>query len=123
MPESENFSFDRKFLKRFLRILTVILRGKSSMIILYLLFVTILYETAAYNIGMITGTYYKALGERDVTEFWQQTIKALVLIAVIALLKSIQNYIASSVYLEWRRQLTDRLLSRYMQGLAYYELN
>lgn len=55
MPESENFSFDRKFLKRFLRILTVILRGKSSMIILYLLFVTILYETVGYNIGMCVG--------------------------------------------------------------------
>ncbi|CAG2110509.1 unnamed protein product [Medioppia subpectinata] len=120
---SQTFSFDVRFAKRFVHILAVMRNGRTLSVISYLLFVTVLYETAAYNIGMITGSYYKALGNKDSHEFWTQTIKAVVLIVIIAMLKSTKEYISSTVYIEWRRSLTARLLVHYFRDRRYYDLN
>jgi len=56
-------------------------RHKQIFLLLVLLFAfTIGNEIAIYNIGLITGDYYRTLNDKDQSAFIRQTIKSLLLI-------------------------------------------
>lgn len=55
-------------------------RYLSIFLLLILLFLAICNEIAIYNIGLITGDYYRILNDRDEKAFLSQTIKSLALI-------------------------------------------
>ncbi|XP_054168656.1 lysosomal cobalamin transporter ABCD4-like [Oppia nitens] len=120
---SSTYSFDITFVKRLVVISKVMINETTVVVMTYLLVICMIYETISYNVGMITGAYYKALADKDWNQFWSQTLKALVLIISIALVKSCKDYIVSTVYIEWRKSLTTKLNVLYFKDLSYYRLN
>ncbi|KAJ6219596.1 hypothetical protein RDWZM_005408 [Blomia tropicalis] len=98
-------------------------RYLSIFLLLILLFLAICNEIAIYNIGLITGDYYRILNDRDEKAFLSQTIKSLALIVAISLLKGIKEYISSSLYVHWRDNITSHLHHKYFQNYSYYHLN
>lgn len=68
-------------LKQFGALLRVLHQGKLVLLLLLLLLaLAIANEVAIYNIGLITGDYYRILNEKDESAFIRQTIKSLLLI-------------------------------------------
>ena len=119
----EKFNFDFVFIKRFIGLLLLARNETTLVMIFFLLLVSVLNETAIYSVGMITGAYYKVLGDKDWHQFWLQTIKALVLIISLALIKSCKEYVASTVQIELRKSLTKKIHLKYFSHLSYYKLN
>ncbi len=120
----KTFNFDLVFLKRFGKLLINLNSyGSTFALLTFLLLLAILQEIAIYNVGMITGAYYKILGEKNKHQFWVQTIQSSLLIIALALIKSFKEYVASTIYIEWRQKLTKKIHSLYFMGLSYYRLN
>ena len=140
-------------LKQFLKLLLLIHQRKLIVILLILLFVlAIANEFAIYNIGLITGDYYQIMNNKDKDAFITQTIKSVALIvgkhrcmiceilnniegylylkcsifilfSAMALLKSLKEYVASFLYIQWRDKLTGDMQDNYFVNIAYYRLN
>lgn len=119
----KDFNFDLVFVKRFYLLTSQIQSRNNSLIICLLLFLAIIYETLSYNVGMITGDYYKVLGDKDWTGFWNQTWKSVIYIVCIAVIKSCKEYVTSVLQVEWRQLLTTCIHERYFSNLNYYKLN
>ncbi|KAJ6221875.1 hypothetical protein RDWZM_000420 [Blomia tropicalis] len=90
---------------------------------IFLLLLAIANEIAIYNIGLITGDYYKIMNNKDRNGFFKQTMKSIGLIIGIALLKALKEYVGSYLYIEWRRHLTTNLHQKYLQNMLYYHAN
>lgn len=88
-----------------------------------LLILAIANEVAIYNIGLITGSYYRILNDKDEAAFFQQTIKSLLLIVAISLLKSFKEFVSSMIYVKWRSTLTTDLQEHYFRNMSFYKLN
>ncbi|KAF7492368.1 ATP-binding cassette sub-family D member 4 [Sarcoptes scabiei] len=91
--------------------------------LLFLLIFAILYEIAVYNIGLITGDYYKILNEKNEKAFLYQTAKSIGLIIAISLVKNLKDYIANYLYVSWRKCLTENLHDNYFRNQSFYRLN
>lgn len=134
--------------KSLLKLLLLLHRPRFIVWLLLLLLVfAIANEIAIYNIGLITGDYYQILNNKDKDAFIKQTIKSLLLItgkfaffgktpncchkyhfsflpfSGMAVLKSLKEYIASYLYIQWRSHLSGDLQDNYFLNLAYYRLN
>nr|XP_046913246.1 lysosomal cobalamin transporter ABCD4-like [Dermatophagoides farinae]XP_046913247.1 lysosomal cobalamin transporter ABCD4-like [Dermatophagoides farinae] len=85
--------------------------------------IAILYEVAIYHVGLISSDYYEILGEKDKHRFIIQTLQSIGLIIAISLLKSLKDYLASYLHVEWRKQCTIQIHDQYFQNFAYFRLN
>lgn len=111
-------------LKQFCALFGVLHRQKLVMSMLALLLtLAIANEVAIYNIGLITGDYYRILNDKDQTAFFEQTIKSLLLIVAISLLKSFKEFVSSMIYVKWRATLTTDLQEHYFRNMSFYKLN
>ncbi|KAM6954002.1 lysosomal cobalamin transporter ABCD4 [Aplochiton taeniatus] len=117
---------DWKFVQRFCSILRVLFPSWSNQNVL--MFVTLLCVTLAeqliiYQVGVIPSQFYKVLSEKDYAEFRNLVGLALVLILLNSTLKSLDQYICSQMYVNWRKTLSESLHTAYFQGRVYYTLN
>ena len=119
----EKLHLDSLLMTRFLALARRSRSVTTCLLIFYLLLLTALNEIVVYNVGMITGEYYKVLADKNWTRFWGQTGKALVVIVALALIKSSKEYVASTVTIEWRARLTKLIHLNYFSDLTYYKLN
>lgn len=104
--------------------LAVLINRKWTIILFFVLLgLALLNEYAIYNIGLITGDYYKIMNEKNVSAFWKQTTKSVLLIVGMALAKCVKGFAAQWLYVGWRNNLTDTLHRKYFQNLGYYRLN
>ena len=96
-------------LKNFLKYLTTICRrlfpaivSPSTFTFLALLIDVVVLEVVIYQVGLISGKYYKCLSDRDLNAFWSLTINAILYIIVNSILKSFKNFsnISFEYYLE-----------------------
>ncbi|XP_068948301.1 lysosomal cobalamin transporter ABCD4 isoform X2 [Petaurus breviceps papuanus] len=117
---------DLHFLRRFLKIQSILFPHFSSqnvLMFLTLLCVTLLEQLVIYQVGLIPSQYYGVLGNKDLDGFKTLTCLALVLILVNSTLKSFDQFICNLLYVSWRKDLTEHLHCLYFQGRIYYTLN
>lgn len=120
----ESFVLDLNFIKRFCQLLISVSKDRLTIVLLILLLILALSEQIfIYNVGLITSGYYKILVDKDLSQFWIYTIKALLLVSGQVLLKNVKEYVSSLLYLKWRKSICLRLHSLYFNGIAYYQLN
>lgn len=113
---SSSFSKEPKMLsggKRILKLLHLI-NGTTVIrtTLLGLLLLVILYEVTVYNIGLITGDYYKILNNKDQNAFLRQTLKSLGLILglISKCLFSNKPHMFFPPHSDFSTQVTERLL-------------
>ena len=117
-------TFGWLFIKRFSRLLSYLNGIRSNFLMLISLLIWAgLEEFAAYNIGMITGTFYKVLGDKDKNGFYRQLTQSILLIIGIAIVKSVKDLTANHLYLGWRNKLTHWIHSLYFTDILYYNIN
>uniref|UniRef100_A0A4X2LG33 ATP binding cassette subfamily D member 4 n=3 Tax=Vombatus ursinus TaxID=29139 RepID=A0A4X2LG33_VOMUR len=117
---------DLHFLRRFLKIQSILFPRFSSqnvLMFLTLLCVTLLEQLVIYQVGLIPSQYYGVLGNKDLDGFKTLTCLALVLIVVNSTLKSFDQFICNLLYVSWRKDLTEHLHCLYFRGRIYYTLN
>lgn len=90
---------------------------------IFLFLLALLEQFLAFNVGMITSSFYKILGDKDLSKFWMQTIKSLMYVLAIAFVMSAKDYTSSTLYLSWREILTKKLHKLYFFSDFYYKLN
>ncbi|XP_077408168.1 lysosomal cobalamin transporter ABCD4 [Vanacampus margaritifer] len=117
---------DWRFVQRFCRIQKVLFPSWSSQSVL--MFVTLLGVTLAeqliiYQVGVLPSRFYNVLADKDNTAFKNLLLTALLLILLNSTLKSLDQYIANLMYVNWRKTLTESLHKAYFQGRVYYTIN
>ncbi|XP_071602120.1 lysosomal cobalamin transporter ABCD4 isoform X12 [Heliangelus exortis] len=117
---------DALFLRRFLRLLSVLFprwASPGALMFLTLLCVALLEQLVIYQVGVIPSQYYEVLGSKDFSGFRAVTAVSLTLIVVNSMLKSFDQFICNMMYVSWRKSLTEYLHSCYFQGQVYYSLH
>ncbi|RXM29889.1 ATP-binding cassette sub-family D member 4, partial [Acipenser ruthenus] len=117
---------DLQFVRRLCRIQKILFPSCSSQNVLMfgtLLFVTLLAQLIIYQVGVIPSKFYEVLSDKDLTGFKNLTLVAVLLITINSALKSLDQYISSLMYVNWRKSLTEHLHQCYFQGRVYYTLN
>ncbi|MGH0181671.1 UNVERIFIED_CONTAM: hypothetical protein FKN15_007516 [Acipenser sinensis] len=117
---------DLQFVRRLCRIQKILFPSCSSQNVLMfgtLLFVTLLAQLIIYQVGVIPSKFYEVLADKDLTGFKNLTLVAVLLITINSTLKSLDQYISSLMYVNWRKSLTEHLHQCYFQGRVYYTLN
>uniref|UniRef100_A0A5F8H551 ATP binding cassette subfamily D member 4 n=1 Tax=Monodelphis domestica TaxID=13616 RepID=A0A5F8H551_MONDO len=117
---------DLQFLRRFLKIQSILFPYCSSqnvLMFLTLLCVTLLEQLVIYQVGLIPSQYYGVLGNKDLDGFKSLTSLALFLIVLNSTLKSFDQFICNLLYVNWRKDLTEYLHCLYFRGRIYYTLN
>ncbi|XP_038677407.1 ATP-binding cassette sub-family D member 4 [Scyliorhinus canicula] len=117
---------DLLFVRRFCRIQAVLFPSWSSQSVLMfatLLFVALLEQLVVYQVGIVPSQYFKILGEKDLVGFRNITVIAICLIVANSVLKSLDQFISSLLYVRWRQSLTMHLHKSYFKRKVYYALN
>uniref|UniRef100_A0AAR2IH67 ABC transporter domain-containing protein n=1 Tax=Pygocentrus nattereri TaxID=42514 RepID=A0AAR2IH67_PYGNA len=117
---------DWKFLQRFYSILKILFPSWSNQNVLMfatLLGVTILVQLVIYQVGLIPSQFYGVLSQKNYGKFQELVSFAILLILINSVLKSVEQYICSLLYVSWRESLTEDLHRDYFWGRVYYTLN
>ncbi|XP_036448190.1 ATP-binding cassette sub-family D member 4 isoform X2 [Colossoma macropomum] len=117
---------DWKFLQRFYSILKILFPSWSNQNVLMfgtLLGVTILVQLVIYQVGLIPSQFYSVLSQKNYGKFQELVSFAILLILINSVLKSVEQYICSLLYVSWRKSLTEDLHRDYFWGRVYYTLN
>ena len=115
--------FKKMPFKTILSLAVLINRKWTTILTVILLILALIYEYSVYNIGLITGDYYKIMNEKNVDRFWHQTVVSVLLILGMASAKSAKGLVTQSLYVGWRNNLTETLHKKYFQNQAFYRLN
>ncbi|XP_077592917.1 lysosomal cobalamin transporter ABCD4 [Stigmatopora nigra] len=117
---------DWKFVQRFCAILKVLFPSWSSQSVLMfatLLGVTLAEQLIIYQVGVLPSRFYNVLADKDSEGFKSLLLTAALVIILNSTLKSLDQYIASLMYVNWRKTITENLHKGYFQGRVYYTLN
>lgn len=122
--EMERLALDCLFLRRFRRLSAIVLSNTGAVLVmLVLLVLSVTYEVIVYQVGLTTAQYYVVLGKKDWWGFVNHTAFCLVLIAMVACVKSCKRYVSSTVTVQWRQLLTKRLQELYFSRKVHYRIN
>ncbi len=77
----------------------------------------------AYEVGLISGQFYKVLGGQDLPAFKQLVATSLATVLGLGVVLSLRVFSTRSLTVEWRRNLTHSLHSLYFRDIGYYRLN
>nr|XP_061806399.1 lysosomal cobalamin transporter ABCD4-like [Nerophis lumbriciformis] len=125
-PKQTRPKLDWTFVQRFCSILKVLFPSWSSPIVLMfatLLGVTLAEQLIIYQVGVLPSRFYNVLADKDNEGFKSLLLTAGLVIILNSTLKSLDQYIASLMYVNWRKTLTESLHKAYFQGRVYYTLN
>ncbi|XP_064623835.1 lysosomal cobalamin transporter ABCD4-like [Lineus longissimus] len=123
---SVSYGFDLCFFRRFFRLTKVMFpQVKASSVLLFfaLLLVCLLEQVIIASVGVIPSKFYKVLGDKDATGFKHEIIMASILIISIAFVKSTHQYMASLLYVFWRKLITKYIHKLYFRDILYYKVN
>jgi len=76
-----------------------------------------------YNVGLIPSQFYAVLTAKPPDGFTPLVFRSLVIILVVAVIKSLVKGVFELLDVTWRRLITDRLHNLYHARLACYKLN
>uniref|UniRef100_A0A8C9WCZ4 ATP-binding cassette, sub-family D (ALD), member 4 n=1 Tax=Scleropages formosus TaxID=113540 RepID=A0A8C9WCZ4_SCLFO len=88
-----------------------------------LLGVTLFEQLVIYQVGVIPSKFYEVLAGQDLEAFKTLLLFAGLLIVLNSMLKSLDQFICSVMYVSWRKSLTEWLHTFYFQSRVYYTLN
>lgn len=123
---SQRYGFDILYLVRFYHLHKHLYpKGQPCSIFLAIFLVAIsgLEQYLVFEIGMIAGAYQKVFVSKDLEGFKLHTLKSLILILAISLVKSVRVFTTKALTVQWRRTLTRSLHHKYFQKFLYYDLN
>ena len=69
------------------------------------------------------GDLASALAAKDAGRFWRTIYECLAMLVVAVPIVAMYYFVRDKLSLYWRRWLTRRILNRYLENRAYYELN
>ncbi|XP_061098026.1 ATP-binding cassette sub-family D member 4 isoform X2 [Conger conger] len=117
---------DLKFVQRFCSIQRILFPSWSSESVLMfgtLLFVALFEQLIIYQVGVLPSQFYEVLADKDFDGFKNLVKLAFLLILLNSTLKSLDQYVCSLMYVNWRQSLTESLHRSYFQSRVYYTLN
>lgn len=117
---------DRLFLRRFLTLQTVLFPGwtsENTLMLLTLLVVALAGQLVVYQVGILPSQFYGVLSDRDPSGFRRLSVLAVMLIVVISVLRSLEQYISKLVYVNCRKVMTEHLHRLYFTKQVYYTLS
>ncbi|KAI8987578.1 ATP-binding cassette sub-family D member 4 [Mycotypha africana] len=136
--QPKNYKFDMLFFSRLFSVLKILFKSnaiypcwstkkkarQNSLFWLYILFVTlaVLYEILVYFVGMIPSQFYTILTTKDKAKFGTFIIPCLLLVFVIAICKSLLNFMGGLFALKARELLTIHIQNQYLRSKAMYTL-
>jgi ABC-type uncharacterized transport system fused permease/ATPase subunit len=79
-------------------------------------------ELIVYQVGLLSGKYYKVLAQKNLSEFGGLVILSIVLIVVNAFVKSLVEFVSNLLRIVWRRYLTRYLNENYFARKNFYNI-
>jgi ABC-type uncharacterized transport system fused permease/ATPase subunit len=76
-----------------------------------------------YRVGLVSGQFYKVLGDKDAVGFRSAVLSSFAVIVAMTVVKSLRVYVTRVLSIVWRRLLTTQLHIKYLVGIRYYQLN
>jgi len=76
----------------------------------------------AYKTGLLSGLFYKVLGNKDLEEFKDACLYSLMIILGIVVMMSSRQYTGKVLIVRWRRKLCLYIHHLYLRDNAYYKL-
>lgn len=70
-----------------------------------------------------TGDFTSALAKNDANRFWRNIYECLAILVIMVPIYALYYFTRDKLGIHWRRWLTAKILDRYFDGRAYYELN
>src|SRR3954471_14155154 len=70
-----------------------------------------------------TGEFTSALAAKDGERFWRNIYECLAILVIAVPIYALYYFTRDKLGIRWRRWLTARMLGRYFNNRAYYELN
>ncbi|KAM8921134.1 lysosomal cobalamin transporter ABCD4 [Pelodytes ibericus] len=119
-------SLDWLFLRRFLKLQCVLFpdwTSQNTLMFLTLLIVALTGQLVTYQVGILPSQFYGTLGDRDLHGFQSLTVFAVILILLISMLRSTEQYISKLAYVSCRRDMTEYLHRLYFNKQVYYTLS
>ncbi|XP_066539713.1 ATP-binding cassette sub-family D member 4 [Hoplias malabaricus] len=117
---------DWTFLQRFCSILRILFpswSSRSALMFGTLLAVTVSVQLVIYQVGLVPSQFYSVLSQKNYGRFRELVSFSVVLILINSILKSMEQYICSLLYVNWRKSLTEDLHRAYFWRRVYYTLN
>jgi ABC-type uncharacterized transport system fused permease/ATPase subunit len=118
-----NLKFFFKFLsdlKKLLKLLFPNFVAVSTFIFVLLLIDLIALEFIVYQVGLLSGKFFKVLTSRDVSGFTSLAILAIALIIINSSMKSFNDFLARLLQIVWRKQITLKLHDLYFANKNFY---
>jgi putative ATP-binding cassette transporter len=70
-----------------------------------------------------TGEFMSALAAKDAVRFWRNIYECLAILVIAVPIYALYYFTRDKLGIQWRRWLTRKILDRYFNDRAYYELN
>jgi len=126
MADKKEYSFNVLFFRRFWQLHKIFFPGLltvNSGLLGLLLLTSGLEQYLAYNVGIISGQFFKVLGEKDLEGFKTVCIRNILILVAISVTKSARVLSTKVLVVGWRQTLCQLLHKLYMSGTNYYRLN
>jgi ABC-type uncharacterized transport system fused permease/ATPase subunit len=107
-------------LKKLFKLLFPNFIGVSTFIFVLLLIDLIALEFVIYQVGLLSGKFFKVLTGRDVSGFTSLAIFAIALIIINSSMKSFNDFLARLLQIVWRKQITLKLHDLYFANKNFY---
>ncbi|XP_075050682.1 lysosomal cobalamin transporter ABCD4 isoform X2 [Mixophyes fleayi] len=88
-----------------------------------LLIVALTGQLMVYQVGILPSQFYGVLSDRDLSSFKNLIVLAVILILVISVLRSTEQYISKLLYVSCRKVMTQHLHRLYFNNQVYYTLS
>ncbi|XP_075050566.1 lysosomal cobalamin transporter ABCD4-like, partial [Mixophyes fleayi] len=114
------------FLCRFLKIQSVLFprwTSPNTLMLFTLLIVALTGQLMVYQVGILPSQFYGVLSDRDLSSFKNLIVLAVILILVISVLRSTEQYISKLLYVSCRKVMTQHLHRLYFNNQVYYTLS
>lgn len=76
----------------------------------------------AYETGLLSGMFFKVLGDKDLDSFRTACFKSLLIILAMVTTKSVRVYTTKMLTVGWRRELCQFIHRLYLTGISFYRL-
>eukprot|EP00095_Tigriopus_kingsejongensis_P004960 maker-scaffold96_size378025-snap-gene-0.23 protein:Tk04960 transcript:maker-scaffold96_size378025-snap-gene-0.23-mRNA-1 annotation:"abc subfamily abcd" len=126
MSDTAHYGFNGLYLRRFYRLHAILFPGWTaypSAVFYLLVGLAALEQWLALYVGLVSGRYYKVLGERDWAGFETATLDAVWKISAMVVTKCCRVYVTRMLTVGWRRSLTMALHRMYFARIKFYRLN
>jgi vitamin B12/bleomycin/antimicrobial peptide transport system ATP-binding/permease protein len=114
-------------LKNILRLAAPFWRHSSQRHVGWLLALVIALLVAAstwlnVRVNQVNKAFYDALQNLNAPAFNQSVLQFFIIVAFLVAVVTLQSYLEQSLEIKWRRNLTDSMMGRWLQGDTFYRI-